>query len=362
MLVRLHTAPDRLDRAILADDDRRALDALVLFPGEGLLCPEAELVRELVLVVDEQRERQVVLRFELRVRCGVLRADAEDLRSRCPELLPRVADRTRLFGTPRRVVLRIEVEDDLLPAQVREADGVAGVGLELEVRCRLAFLDHGRRLSLAVMGAVRFSLSMSLDGFIAGPNPSVEEPLGQGGEQLHDWAFGLEAWRKPHGLEGGEVNESTRVMERILENIGAHVMGRNMFGGGTGPWPEPAWNGWWGDDPPFHSPVFVVTHHPREPLALGGGTTFTFVTEGVEAALQRAQAAAGGKDVVIAGGASVAQQALAAGLVDEVGVSVAPVLLGGGTRLLDGLPPMQLELVEAVDAPGVAHLRYRVLK
>ena len=137
--------------------------------------------------------------------------------------------------------------------------------------------------------SVRFSISMSLDGFIAGPNPTEEEPLGRGGEQLHEWALGLEAWRKPHGLEGGETNASTAVMERILENCGAYVMGRNMFGGGTGPGPEPAWNGWWGDNPPFHHPVFVLTHHPREPLSLEGGTTFTFVTTGIEAALEQAR-------------------------------------------------------------------------
>jgi dihydrofolate reductase len=208
--------------------------------------------------------------------------------------------------------------------------------------------------------SVRFSITMSLDGFIAGPSPSLEEPLGVGGMQLHDWVFGLAAWRAPHGLEGGEVNTSTAVVERTLENVGAYVMGRNMFGGGTGPWPEPAWNGWWGDDPPYHTPVFVVTHHAREPLPLEGGTTFFFVTDGVEAALQQAEAAANGKDVVLAGGASIVQQALRVGAVDVVGVSVAPVLLGSGTRLLDGLPQMQLELIEAVDAPGVAHLRYRV--
>ena len=203
---------------------------------------------------------------------------------------------------------------------------------------------------------------MSLDGFIAGPAPSLEEPLGVGGMQLHDWAFGLAAWRRPHGLDGGEVNASTAVVERSLENVGAYLMGRNMFGGGEGPWGEPVWNGWWGDDPPFQVPVVVLTHHAREPVTFENGTSYVFVTDGFEAALARAEELAAGKDIVIAGGASVVQQYLAAGLVDEIGVSVAPVLLGGGTRLLDGLPQMQLELVEAVDAPGVAHLRYRVRK
>ena len=200
--------------------------------------------------------------------------------------------------------------------------------------------------------SVRFSITMSLDGFIAGPSPSLEEPLGVGGMQLHDWAFGLAAWRKPHGLEGGEVNASTPVVERTLENVGAYLMGRNMFGGGEGPWAEPVWNGWWGDDPPFQVPVVVLTHHAREPVSFENGTSYVFVTDGLEAALAQAEELAAGKDVVIAGGASVVQQYLAAGLVDEIGVSVAPVLLGGGTRLLDGLPQMQLELVEAVEAPG----------
>ena len=209
------------------------------------------------------------------------------------------------------------------------------------------------------MGKVRFAISTSLDGFLAGPEPSPEEPLGRGGMQLHEWAFGLEAWRRPHGLEGGERNASTSVVEESLANVGAYLMGRTMFGGGTGPWSEPRWNGWWGDDPPFHVPVFVLTHHTREPLPLKGGTTFTFVTDGIEAALAAAREAAGDRDVVIAGGASIVQQCLAAGEVDELTVSVAPVFLGGGTRLLDGVPA-SLALVQAVEAPGVVHLKYRV--
>ena len=145
-----------------------------------------------------------------------------------------------------------------------------------------------------LMSRLRFEISMSLDGFVAGPNQSEENPLGEGGMQLHEWAFGLAAWREPHGQEGGEVNASTKVVEESLENIGATVMGRNMFGG-TGPWEENPWDGWWGDDPPFHTPVFVVTHHAREPLAKEGGTTFTFVTDGIESALEQARAAAGGR-------------------------------------------------------------------
>ena len=213
------------------------------------------------------------------------------------------------------------------------------------------------------MSKVRFSLAMSLDGYVAGPEQSVENPLGVGGMRLHDWAFELAAWRREHGLEGGEVNASTPVVEETVANVGAYVMGRNMFGGGPGPWPEEPWNGWWGDDPPFHTPVFVVTHHPRERLVMQGGTTFEFVTDGVEAALGQARAAAGGKDVVIAGGASVVRQALVAGLVDEANVSLVPLLLGGGERLFDGLGKTrpELEQIRAVDAPGVAHLKYRVL-
>ena len=214
------------------------------------------------------------------------------------------------------------------------------------------------------MAALRFDISMSLDGFIAGPNPSEEDPLGVGGEQLHEWVIRLAAWRKPHGREGGEVNESTAVVEESLENIGASVMGRNMFGGGEGPWGDDPWNGWWGDDPPFHTPVFVLTHHPRDPLVMKGGTSFTFVTEGIESALEQASEAAGGKDVALGGGADVAQQYLAAGLIDEMQINLVPVLLGGGTRLLDNLAraDVKLEPIRAVATPEVAHLWYRVVK
>lgn len=214
------------------------------------------------------------------------------------------------------------------------------------------------------MGKVRIQITMSLDGFVAGPSQSVENPLGVGGMKLHEWAFALAAWRRQHGLEGGEVNASTSVVEESLENIGAGLMGRNMFGGGPGPWGDDPWNGWWGDDPPFHVPVFVLTHHAREPLVLKGGTTFVFVTAGIEAALEQAREAAGGKDVLIGGGANVAQQYLAAGLVDEVNIALVPVLLGSGERLLDDLgdDAPELEQVRAVEAPGVTHLRYRVLR
>ena len=208
------------------------------------------------------------------------------------------------------------------------------------------------------MAKLRFDISMSLDGFVAGPNQSVETPLGEGGEQLHDWALVLAAWREPHGLEGGEVNASTEVVERSLENLGATVMGRNMFGG-QGAWEDNPWDGWWGDDPPFHKPVFVLTHHPREPLVKEGGTTFTFVTDGIESALTQARRAANGRDVALAGGARVAQQYLNAGLVDEMQLHVVPTLLGGGERLFDTVGDLHgLVLAETVAATNVAHLRF----
>lgn len=214
------------------------------------------------------------------------------------------------------------------------------------------------------MAKVRFEVSMSVDGFIAGPNPSEEHPLGEGGMQLHDWAFKLAVWRKPHGREGGEVNASSKVLEESLDNIGATVMGRNMFGGGPGPWGADPWDGWWGEDPPFHTPVFVLTHHEREPLEKQGGTTFTFVAEGIESALKLAKQAAGSKDVALSGGANVVQQYLAASLVDELQLNVVPVLLGSGTRLFDNVAgaDVTLEPVSVVEAPDVTHLKYRVVR
>jgi dihydrofolate reductase len=213
------------------------------------------------------------------------------------------------------------------------------------------------------MPGLRFDLATSLDGFIAGPNPSEEHPLGEGGMQVHEWAFELAAWREPHGEDGGEVNASTPVVEATLANVGAVLMGRKMFGGGPGPWGEKPWDGWWGDDPPFHSPVFVLTHHEREPLQMDGGTTFHFVTDGIESALAQARQAAGGRDLSIAGGADVAQQFLAAGLVDEFCLSVVPVLLGSGTRLLENLgDDVALAQGDVVAAPGVTHLKYRVVR
>jgi dihydrofolate reductase len=213
------------------------------------------------------------------------------------------------------------------------------------------------------MSKVFADITTSLDGFVAGPAPSLEEPLGERGESLHEWVFGLEAWRKPHGLEGGETNASSAVVDETVARMGAVVMGRSMFSNGAGPWEaDPKSDGWWGDEPPFHAPVFVVTHHAREPLPKDGGTTFTFVTDGVESAIDQARAVAGEKDVQISGGASVIQQALTAGVLDEIQIHVAPMLLGGGTPLFGpGADAPAVELTRVVDAPGVTHLRYRVL-
>jgi len=215
------------------------------------------------------------------------------------------------------------------------------------------------------MSKLKLNITMSIDGYVAGPDQSPENPLGIGGEELHDWLVPLRAFRESHGHEGGEVNASTPFAEDILAGAGATIMGRNMFGGGPGPWDE-SWKGWWGDDPPYHNPVFVLTHHPREPVEMQGGTTYHFVTDGIESALEQARAAAEvaskawrvRKDVSLAGGASVAQQYLAAGLLDEIVVSVVPILLGGGTRLFENVGDAKLEQVESVEAPGVTHVRY----
>jgi dihydrofolate reductase len=212
------------------------------------------------------------------------------------------------------------------------------------------------------MSKLRLSITMSLDGYVAGPDQSEENPLGAGGMQLHQWFFPLKEFREMHGEQEGEVNASSPVVAERRANIGATIMGRNMFGPVRGPWPDESWRGWWGEDPPYHHPVFVLTHHPREPLTMQGGTTFHFVADGIESALAQARQAAGAEDIWLAGGASVVNQYLAAGLVDEIDVSIAPVILGGGERLFEGVEPDALELEQArsVEAPGVTHIRYRV--
>jgi dihydrofolate reductase len=214
------------------------------------------------------------------------------------------------------------------------------------------------------MARLTLNISMSLDGYIAGPNPTLEEPLGQGGEQLHEWVIAVAAWREAHGMSGGEKSVDDDVSKEIIDSVGASVMGRKMFSGGSGPWEDdPKADGWWGDEPPFHHAVFVLTNHARETVSKQGGTTYTFVTDGIESALAQAREAAGDKDVHVSGGADVAQQYLKAGLLDELQVHVAPVLLGGGTPLFGHGLTGRLERTRVVEAPsGVTHIRYRPVK
>jgi dihydrofolate reductase len=222
-----------------------------------------------------------------------------------------------------------------------------------------------RKTKEDTMGSVTFDITMSLDGFVAGPNQTLEDPLGQGGMELHEWAVATAAWRERHGLEDGEANADSEVVAESLARQGALVMGRRMFSGGEGSWEDdPNADGWWGDDPPFHVPVFVLTHHPRETIEKEGGTSYAFVTDGIESALAQAREAAGDKDVVVVGGANVVQQYLAAGLVDEFQIHIAPVLLGGGVRLLDqlGSTPPKVEVARATGSPAVTHVAYRVVK
>jgi dihydrofolate reductase len=203
---------------------------------------------------------------------------------------------------------------------------------------------------------------MSLDGFVAAPRQSVQNPFGIGGMRLNDWVFPLAAFRTLLGIPGeGVMNESNALLEESLENLGATVMGRNMFGGYPGKWSATdPWNGWWGANPPFHHPVFVITHYPREPLVLEGGTTFTFVTDGIASAFAQARAAAGTKDISLGGGAQVAREFLKAGLVDEMTINLVPILLGNGERLFDGTGDdlHGLELVRTIAMPTVTHLRF----
>ena len=217
------------------------------------------------------------------------------------------------------------------------------------------------RVSRGRNGMVNYTGSISLDGFTAGVDQGPDNPLGVGGRQLHRWMQELAVWRKAAGMEGGIESPSSAVLKDAGTNLGAYVMGRNMFGGGPGWWADHPWNGWWGENPPFHLPVFVVTHHARAPLECDGGTTFTFVTEGVESAVAQAHEAAGDRDVMIAGGSTVARQCLAAGLVDELRLDLVAVLLGGGVRLFeDGDSPLDLEQISVIEGHGVTHLAYRV--
>jgi dihydrofolate reductase len=212
------------------------------------------------------------------------------------------------------------------------------------------------------MGKLFFDISMSLDGFIAGPNATLEQPLGEGGEELHEWVVRLASWREAHGLDGGDTGPDDEVMKESSGRAGAFVMGRRMFSNGAGSWEDdPKADGWWGDDPPFRAPVFILTHHPREPVEKQNGTTFNFVTDGIESTLDQARSAAGDKDVQVAGGASVVQQYLNAGLLDEFQVHVVPIFLGSGVRLFGDLERKRgLELTRVVESPAVTHLGYRV--
>ena len=213
------------------------------------------------------------------------------------------------------------------------------------------------------MGKLTMDISMSLDGFVAGPNQTLDNPLGEGGDGLHEWAFATTSWRERHGLSGGETNADSEVVEEGLRNTGATLMGRRMYSGGEGPWEnDPNADGWWGDDPPFGHPVFILTHHARAPVTKQGGTTFTFVTDGIEAALEQARAAAPDKDVLVAGGADVVQQYLKAGLLYELQIHVVPMLLGDGVRLFEnhlGPERPEIECTRVIESPAVTHLRYR---
>jgi dihydrofolate reductase len=209
------------------------------------------------------------------------------------------------------------------------------------------------------MTLVLLEITMSLDGYVAGPDASLEDPLGIGGMALHEWVFRLAAWRAEHGLEGGEEDKDGELVRATVARTGSVVMGRRMFSGGSGRWEDdPNARGWWGDEPPFHVPVFVVTHHAREPLALSD-TTFTFV-DGVEAAIVQARASAGERDVHISGGAEVAQQCLRAGLVDELLLHVAPVLLGSGRRLFEQTGALALTDARITASPHVTHVAARL--
>ncbi|SCG62431.1 dihydrofolate reductase family protein [Micromonospora halophytica] len=209
------------------------------------------------------------------------------------------------------------------------------------------------------MGTVSCQISMSLDGYVAGPEQSLTDPLGRGGLRLHEWLFGLDAWRERHGLAGGERNVDAEVVEEAVRDVGAYVMGRRMFGGGDGPW-DLDWRGWWGEDPPWHAPVFVLTHRPRETLVMRGGTEFHFVTDGIEAALRRARAATGTGGVQVTGGADTVRQFLTAGLLDTLQLHLVPIVLGAGERLFEGVDDLPLEQVSVIAGPTVTHVTYRV--
>jgi dihydrofolate reductase len=207
------------------------------------------------------------------------------------------------------------------------------------------------------------SFSISIDGYAAGPNQDLENPIGVGGLKVFDWFFPTRTWQRMHGQADGETGVDDNVAARGFENIGAYILGRNMFGPVRGPWPESPneWKGWWGDEPPYHTPVFVLTHHARVPLEMKGGTTFYFVTEGIYSALEQAKQAAGEKDVRVGGGVSTIRQYLSAGLIDELNLAIAPFLLGNGEHLLGGLnlPELGYECAERIEGEKATHVTIR---
>jgi dihydrofolate reductase len=204
------------------------------------------------------------------------------------------------------------------------------------------------------------NLAISVDGYVAGPDQSPDNPLGVGGPRLHEWVFATRTGRQMLGMDGGDEGIDDQFIAQGDIGIGATIMGRNMFGPVRGPWGNSQWTGWWGDNPPYHHPVFVLTHHPRPSITMQGGTTFHFVDDGIEAALQRAFSAADGGDVRLGGGAATVQQYLRAGLIDNLHLAIVPILLGRGERLFDHLDggPDGYERVELVCSPSVAHVRF----
>ncbi len=205
------------------------------------------------------------------------------------------------------------------------------------------------------------SFAVSIDGYGAGPNQDLQNPLGIGGPELFEWFFQTRAWRRMHGSEGGETGVDDQIAEQAFAGIGAWILGRNMFGPVRGPWPDESWKGWWGEEPPYHVPVFVLTHYPRPPLGMKGGTVFHFVTGGIHAALEQAAAAAGGRDVRLGGGVAAIRQYLQAGLIDELHLALRPVLLGSGEHLLHGIDARALgyECAKSVAGERATHVFLR---
>jgi dihydrofolate reductase len=205
------------------------------------------------------------------------------------------------------------------------------------------------------------AFSISIDGYGAGPNQDLENPLGDGGLKVFDWFFPTSTFKQMHGDEGGETGVDDNIAARGFENMGAYILGRNMFGPVRGPWPDENWKGWWGDEPPYHTPVFVLTHHARAPLKMAGGTEFRFVTDGIHSALKQAKDVAGGKDVRLGGGVSTIRQYLSAGLVDELHLAIVPFLLGDGEHLLGGLnlPALGYECIERIEGARATHVTLR---